>query len=152
MLLKYNPTDEHIAMMALSPVDGATPTRELVQLLPGVNEISENDWKCMRPNIKAELDRGEITVLAQKVTDGKNKTVTAKDLKEMPVNVAVAYIKDCMNKETLDKWFREETRDEVLASITKRMDKLGFDKPDADTIESSSANPMSIDELDSNEN
>lgn len=151
MLLKFSPKDEHIAMVALTPVEGAKIARDLVTLLPGVNEVSEDEWKCMKPNIKAELDRGEITILAQKVTGKDKKSVNAKDLKEMPVNVAVAYIKDCMNQETLEKWFKEETRDEVLASITKRMDKLGFEKPDADTIDSSTASPMSLDDLESNE-
>lgn len=151
MLLKFSPQDEHIAMVALTPAEGVAITRDLVQLLPGVNEVTENEWKCMKPNIKAELDRGEITILAQKVTGKDKKTVKATDLKEMPVNVAVTYIKDCMNQETLNKWFREETRDEVLAAITKRMDKLGFDKPDAETIDSSTASPMSLNELESDE-
>lgn len=150
MLLKFTPNVDHLKMVALTPVEGKVVTKSLVQLLPGVNEVTDAEWECMRPNIKAEIDRGEITILAQKVSDGRGKPGgrKAKDLIQMPVNIAVNYINECMNPETLSKWYKEETREEVRLAITKKMDKLGLDKPEDEIPDVPNANPMSIEEYD----
>lgn len=151
MLLKFSPKVDHLAMVALTPVEGVALTKSLVQLLPGVNEVTEDEWAAMRPNITAELKSGEITILAQKVSDGRGKPGgrKAKDLVQMPVNIAVAYINECMNPETLTKWYKEETREEVRLAITKKMDKLGLDKPEDEIPDAPNASPMSLDEFDS---
>ena len=151
MLLKYSPKIDHLCMVALTPVEGVVLTKNLVQLLPGVNEVTENEWVAMRPNITAELESGEITILAQKVSDGRGKPGgrKAKDLVQMPVNIAVTYINECMNPETLTKWYKEETREEVRLAITKKMDKLGLEKPEDEIPDAPNASPMSIDEFES---
>lgn len=151
MLLKYSPKIDHLCMVALTPVEGVVLTKNLVQLLPGVNEVTENEWAAMRPNITAELESGEITILAQKVSDGRGKPGgrKAKDLIQMPVNIAVTYINECMNPETLTKWYKEETREEVRLAITKKMDKLGLEKPEDEIPDAPNASPMSIDEFES---
>lgn len=153
MLVKFSPKVEHLKMVVLSPVDGVVLTKTLVQLLPGVNEVTEDEWKCMRPNIKSEIDSGEITILAQKVSDGRGKPGgrKAKDLVQMPVNIAVTYVAECMNPETLTKWYKEETREEVRLAITKKMDKLGLDKPEDEIPDAPNASPMSIDEFESDD-
>ena len=151
MLLKYSPKIDHLCMVALTPAEGVVLTKNLVQLLPGVNEVTENEWAAMRPNITAELESGEITILAQKVSDGRGKPGgrKAKDLVQMPVNIAVTYINECMNPETLTKWYKEETREEVRLTITKKMDKLGLEKPEDEIPDAPNASPMSIDEFES---
>lgn len=151
MLLKYSPKIDHLCMVALAPVEGVVLTKNLVQLLPGVNEVTENEWAAMRPNITAELESGEITILAQKVSDGRGKPGgrKAKDLVQMPVNIAVTYINECINPETLTKWYKEETREEVRLAITKKMDKLGLEKPEDEIPDAPNASPMSIDEFES---
>lgn len=153
MLLKFSPKVEHLKMVVLTPVEDVVLTKNLVQLLPGVNEVTDDEWKCMRPNIKSEIDSGEITILAQKVSDGRGKPGgrKAKDLVQMPVNIAVAYIAECMNPETLTKWYKEETREEVRLAITKKMDKLGLEKPEDEIPDAPNASPMSIDEYDSDD-
>lgn len=153
MLLKFSPKVDHLKMVVLSPVEDVVLTKTLVQLLPGVNEVTEDEWKCMRPNIKSEIDSGEITILAQKVSDGRSRPGgrKAKDLVQMPVNIAVTYIAECMNHETLTKWYKEETREEVRLAITKKMDKLGLDKPEDEIPDAPNASPMSIDEYDSDD-
>lgn len=153
MLLKFSPKVDHLKMVVLSPVEDVVLTKTLVQLLPGVNEVTEDEWKCMRPNIKSEIDSGEITILAQKVSDGRGRPGgrKAKDLIQMPVNIAVTYIAECMNPETLTKWYKEETREEVRLAITKKMDKLGLDKPEDEIPDAPNASPMSIDEYDSDD-
>lgn len=153
MLLKFSPKVDHLKMVVLTPVDGVVLAKNMVQLLPGVNEVTEDEWKCMRPNIVSEIDKGEITILAQKVSDGRGKPGgrKAKDLVQMPVNIAVTYINECMNPETLAKWYKEETREEVRLAITKKMDKLGLDKPEDEIPDAPNASPMSIDEFESDE-
>lgn len=153
MLLKYSPKIDHLCMVALTSVEGVVLTKNLVQLLPGVNEVTENEWAAMRPNITAELESGEITILAQKVSDGRGKPGgrKAKDLVQMPVNIAVTYINECMNPETLTKWYKEETREEVRLAITKKMDKLGLEKPEDEIPDAPNASPMSINEFESEE-
>lgn len=153
MLLRYSPKTDHLKMVALTPVEGVAFTKTLVQLLPGVNEVTEEEWKGMRPNIADELERGEIKILAQKVSDGRGKPGgrKAKDLVQMPVNIAVTYISECMNPETLVKWYKEETREEVRIHITKKLEKLGISIPEDEIPDAPNASPMSLDELDENE-
>ena len=153
MLLRYSPKTDHLKMVALTPVEGAAFTKTLVQLLPGVNEVTEEEWKGMRPNIADELERGEIKILAQKVSDGRGKPGgrKAKDLVQMPVNIAVTYISECMNPETLVKWYKEETREEVRIHITKKLEKLGVSIPEDEIPDAPNASPMSLNELDENE-
>ena len=153
MLLRYSPKTDHLKMVALTPVEGVAFTKTLVQLLPGVNEVTEEEWKSMRPNIADELERGEIKILAQKVSDGRGKPGgrKAKDLVQMPVNIAVTYISECMNPETLVKWYKEETREEVRIHITKKLEKLGLPIPEDEIPDAPNASPMSLDELDENE-
>lgn len=149
MLLRFTPKTDHLMMVALTPVEGVTLSKALVQILPGVNEITDDEWKCIRPNIKTELDKGEITILAQKVSDGRGKPGgrKAKDLVQMPVNIAVSYISECMNPETLTKWYKEETREEVRLHITKKLEKLGIGIPEDEIPEAPNASPMSLDEF-----
>lgn len=150
MLLRYLPKTDHLKMVALTPVEGVAFTKTLVQLLPGVNEVTEEEWKSMRPNIVTEIERGEITILAQKVSDGRGKPGgrKAKDLIQMPVNIAVNYVNECMNPETLLKWYKEETREEVRIYITRKLEKLGVEIPDVDIPEAPNASPMTLDEYD----
>ena len=153
MLLRYSPKTDHLKMVALTPVEGVAFRKTLVQLLPGVNEVTEEEWKSMRPNIADELERGEIKILAQKVSDGRGKPGgrKAKDLVQMPVNIAVTYVGECMNPETLIKWYKEETREEVRIHITKKLQKLGLPIPEDEIPDAPNASPMSLDELDENE-
>ena len=153
MLLRYSPKTDHLKMVALTPVEGVAFTKTLVQLLPGVNEVTEEEWKGMRPNIADEIERGEIKILAQKVSDGRGKPGgrKAKDLVQMPVNIAVTYVSECMNPETLVKWYREETREEVRIHITKKLEKLGLPIPEDEIPDAPNASPMSLDELDEDE-
>lgn len=153
MLLRYSPKTDHLKMVALTPVEGVAFTKTLVQLLPGVNEVTEEEWKGMRPNIADEIERGEIKILAQKVSDGRGKPGgrKAKDLVQMPVNIAVTYISECMNPETLVKWYKEETREEVRIHITKKLEKLGLPIPEDEIPDAPNASPMSLDELDEDE-
>lgn len=150
MLIKYSPKIEHLKCVVLTPSEGLTLERNMVHLLPGTNEITDDEWKAMRGNIASELEAGEITILAQKVGDGRGKPGgrKAKNLVDMPVNIAVKYVSECNNPETLQKWYKEITKEEVRLAITKRMKALEVETPEDEIPEAPNASPMSLDEFD----
>lgn len=126
MLIKYLPKVEHLKCVVLTPKEGLELGRSMVQLIPGTNEVTDDEWKAMRGNIQAELDSGEIKLLAQKLDDGTK----AKNLKEMSVANAVRYVNECNSPDTLKKWYNEITKEEVRLAITKKMQKLGIEPPE----------------------
>lgn len=150
MLIKYSPKIEHLKCVVLTPSEGLTLERNMVHLLPGTNEITDDEWKAMRGNIAYELEAGEITILAQKVGDGRGKPGgrKAKNLIDMPVNIAVKYVSECNNPETLQKWYKEITKEEVRLAITKRMKALEVETPEDEIPDAPNASPMSLDEFD----
>ena len=126
MLIKYLPKVEHLKCVVLTPKEGLELGRSMVQLIPGTNEVTDDEWKAMRGNIQAELDSGEIKLLAQKLDNGTK----AKNLKEMSVANAVRYVNECNSPDTLKKWYNEITKEEVRLAITKKMQKLGVEPPE----------------------
>ena len=150
MLIKYSPKVEHIKCVILTPKEGWTLTRSLVKLLPGTNEVTDDEWKAMRGNIVEELKRDEIVILAQKVSDGRGKPGgrKARNLIDMPVNIAVKYVSECENPDTLIKWYKEITKEEVRLAITKRMKALEIDTPEEEIPDAPNASPMSLEEFD----
>lgn len=150
MLIKFTPKVEHLKCVVLTPKEGLVLTRNMVNLLPGTNEVTDDEWKAMRGNINTELENGEIVALAQKVGDGRGKPGgrKARNLVDMPVNIAVKYVSECNNPETLEKWYKEVTKEEVRLAITKRMKALEVDEPTDEIPEAPNASPVSLDELD----
>lgn len=153
MLIKYQPKVEHLKMVALTPKEGLVLERTMVRLLPGTNEVTNDEWKAMRGNIVAELESGEISILAQKVSAGRGKVggVKAKDLKEMPVNLAVKYVSECNNPDTLTKWYSEITNEEVRLAITKKFKKLNIELPEDKIPDTPNGSPMTLEEFDEDE-
>ena len=155
MLIKYQPKVEHLKCVTLTQKEGLVLERTMVKLLPGTNEVTDDEWKAMRGNIVAELANGEIIILAQKVSAGRGKVggIKAKDLKQMPTNLAVKYVSECINPDTLIKWYKEITNEEVRLAITKRFKKLDMETPEDEIPEDRLENeaPMTLDEFDSDE-
>lgn len=153
MLLQFNPKVDHLKCVVLTPKEGLVLTRNMVRLLPGTNEVTNDEWKAMRGNITNELDSGEISILAQKVSDGRGNVGgrKAKDLKDMPVNIAIKYVSECNNPDTLEKWYKEITKEEVRLAITKKLKKLDLELPEDEVPETPNGSPMSLDEFDEDE-
>lgn len=156
MLIKFEPKVEHLKCVTLTPKEGLNLSRNMVRLLPGTNEVTNDEWKAMRGNIVAELESGEITILAQKVSAGRGKTggIKAKDLKQMPVNLAVKYVSECNNPDTLTKWYKEITNEEVRLAITKKFQKLEIELPEDEIPNDKKLEneaPMSLEEFDADE-
>jgi hypothetical protein len=134
MLLNYKPKHDHIKCV---PLIAATPelaklkiTRGQVQLLPGINEVSDDEWEIMKAHFAREIDHGEIRTIEAAPAQGKKVPGgKAHDLKDLPANKAVAMVGECVNHETLLKWHREETRDEVRLAVVERMKELKIEIP-----------------------
>ena len=127
MLITYKPATDHIKCIPLIP-DIKNPqsySRGMVQLVPGTNEITDNEWEAIKPHLAVELKNGEIAVL--EIESGKTKNGEAGSIKDVPINAARGIIQECNNPATLKKWLVEESRDEVLAAVTKQMRKLKID-------------------------
>ena len=154
MLIKYKPKVEHLKCVTLSAREGIVLEKTMIKLLPGTNEVTNDEWKAMRPNITAELESGEISILAQKVSAGRGKVggVKAKDLKEMPVNLAVKYVSECNSPDTLEKWYSEITNEEVRLAIVKKFKKLGLELPEDEIPDTPNGSPMTLAEFDEDEN
>lgn len=150
MLLKFSPKVDHLKCVVLTPKEGLKLERTMVHLIPGTNEVTDDEFKAMRGNIVSELESGEIVILAQKVGDGRGKPGgrKAKNLVDMPVNIAVKYVSECNNPETLTKWYKEVTKEEVRLAITKRMKALEVEEPTEEIPDAPNAAPMSLDEFD----
>lgn len=152
MLIKFEPKVEHLKCVTLTPKEGLKLERSMVRLLPGTNEVTNDEWKAMRGNIVAELESGEIKILAQKVSAGRGKVggIKAKDLKQMPTNLAVKYVSECNNPDTLTKWYKEITNEEVRLAITKKFQKLEIELPEDEIPDTKLENeaPMSLEEFD----
>lgn len=153
MLIKFEPKVEHLKCVALTPKEGLVLERSMVRLLPGTNEVTNDEWKAMRGNIVAELESGEIKILAQKVSAGRGKVggIKAKDLKEMPVNIAVKYVSECNNPDTLIKWYKEITNEEVRLAITNKFKKLELELPEDEIPDTPNESPMTLEEFEEDE-
>lgn len=153
MLLKYQPKVEHLKCVVLTPKEGLVLSRTMITLLPGTNEVTDDEWKAMRGNISPELESKEIIILAQKVSAGRGKVggTRAKNLKDMPVNLAVKFVNECNNPDTLEKWYAEITNEEVRLAITKKFKKLDLELPEDKIPETPNESPMSLEEFENEE-
>jgi len=162
MLIKYQPKIEHMKCVPLVPTTEELKKLKLdrsqIHLLPGINEVTDDEWKVIQVHLTREIARGEITTVEKSV--GKSKTNpsggTAHNLKNMPAKDAAALVGECLNPDTLVKWYKEETREEIRLCIVEKMKELKVDIPKFDlTVDEEDANTgneedfekMTVDEL-----
>ena len=142
MLIRYKCKEgqDHIKVVPLIAVTSAakalTMTRTQISLLPGTNEVSDDEWEVMKPHIKDEIEKGIIIEVQKNAPadgkkGGKGKSQAARELKDMSVKVAKSFVADCVNPDSLAKWYKEETRDEVRLAIIKKMEEIKMDIPNS---------------------
>ena len=129
MLIKYQPKHPHLKCVPLIATKGTQSnfkiTRKQVSLLPGTNEVTDEEWDIMKPHLSRELKNGEISVIEKTVPKSKkNPSGSAKNLKDMPGRDALVLIEECVNPDTLIKWHQEEIREEIRLVIVERMKEL----------------------------
>lgn len=125
MLIKYTPKTRHIKCVPLITTDRSVKlTRSQVELSPGINEVSDDEWKVMQTILAGD---DEITVVKTEAKTAAEKSKHARALKDVAPAQAVGIVKNCSSGETLKKWYRTETREIVLLAILKQLQKLNID-------------------------
>jgi len=161
MLLRFKPKYDHIKCVPLIPTTPETKKLEInraqVHLLPGVNEVTDNEWEIMKLHLARDIKSGYISIIEKEVAKSKTNPVGGKahDLKKMPAKDAIAFVGECVNPETLVKWHKEETREEIRLAIVEKMKELKIDIPkfipgvtdDEDADTGKNFDDMTIDEL-----
>jgi hypothetical protein len=135
MLFRYQPKQDHIKCVTLTKTTDELKkiklTRTQVQLLPGVNEVTDDEWKVMQVHLAREIAAKVIVPIIRDVQKSKRAPAgKAQNLKQYPADKAVALVKECVNPDTLKKWYQEETREEVRLIIVKKMEELKVDIPE----------------------
>ncbi|MDR2952908.1 MAG: hypothetical protein LBU82_06675 [Treponema sp.] len=137
MLIKYKPDADRLKYVSLIPVTEDQKkiklSRGQVQLLPGVNEVTDDEWEIMKQHLAYEIKSGEIRTIEMAAASGKGSGGKARNLKDAEVKEAVAMIEECVNPDTLKKWHSEETRDAVVRCILERMKEIKMEVPKFDS-------------------
>jgi hypothetical protein len=133
MLLKFVPKNgAHLKVVPLVPVTDEAKklqlTRSQVNLLPGTNEVTDDEFAVMKPHITMELSKGIIVPVVTKQA-GKPE---AKNLKDYSAKEAIKFVNECVNPDTLKKWTREESREEVRTKIARRCEQLKIEITEKD--------------------
>jgi hypothetical protein len=145
MLIRYQPKQDHIKCVALIQTTDELKkiklTRSLVQLLPGINEVTDDEWKVMKVHLAGEIKAKVIVPVIQEVAKSKNAPDgKAQNLKQYSTNKAVVLVKECVNPDTLKKWYQEESREEVRLVIVKKMEELKVEIPEFEGVETTEEN------------
>jgi hypothetical protein len=135
MLIRYQPKQDHIKCVTLTQTTDDLKkiklTRTQIQLLPGVNEVTDDEWKVMQVHLAREITAKVIVPIIREVPKSKRApSGKAQNLNQYPPDKAVALVKECVNPDTLKKWYQEETREEVRLVIVKKMEELKVEIPD----------------------
>jgi hypothetical protein len=63
MIVRYKPKNDHIKIVPLVPVDDAgrkaklSGTKSQIQLLPGVNEVTDDEWIVIKPYLQSMIGK-----------------------------------------------------------------------------------------------
>lgn len=113
-----------------------------IQLLPGNNEISDEEWEAVKPNCQDHINAGNLIEMAVKKIekmeeiegkDGKKtkkfvKKEEGKKIKEINAKQAKEIVLDTWDLKTLEKWLNEEGRDEIRAIIHNQIEEVNNPK------------------------
>ncbi|GHU34518.1 hypothetical protein FACS1894172_14910 [Spirochaetia bacterium] len=137
MLLQFNPINgAHMKVVPLIPVTDDQKKIHLnksqVKFLPGTNEVTDAEWSILQTHLAQEIADGVIVLLDKKVAVAPGRPGGMKSLQnlaELPTRLAIEYVEQCINPDTLLKWYGEEFRDEVRTRISRKMEILKVDFP-----------------------
>lgn len=111
---------------------GKTSNAKNVILFPGANYVKDEDWEMAMIANSASLERsfaaGDLELVAKKteVKEGdkkvkKEQSVTFAELKPQK---AKSLIKDTNDLKSIEQWLKEETRDEIRATLRDRAEEI----------------------------
>jgi hypothetical protein len=124
MLIKYTPKQDHMLRVQLIPTTDELKklklARKYVELLPGTNEVTDDEWAVMKPHLQSQITAKVI----ETIDNGKTH-----NLKGLSPQKATELVAKCVNPDTLKKWYQEITDQEVRLAIVERMKELKIDVP-----------------------
>jgi hypothetical protein len=107
--------------------------RSVLTLLPGINEVGDDEFLVAKPHLAANIKQGTLVVLQEKTATAPGRPQKpANSIVDLPVKKAVALIKETHSQETLNLWLALETRDEVRKRISARLKELDLEEVPAD--------------------
>jgi len=110
------------------------PTGRVI-LLPGMNEVSEANWKICKQHLtkhdflSIEEIKSDVKVA---IVEGleKSEKKNTKEFHEFPIELAEKAIDDCFDMKTLNAWKKKESRPDIRAMILSKIDKIKNRKND----------------------
>lgn len=122
---------EHLKLARENP-----PRRDSITLLPGINEVDEEEWEHMKVHLENPLATGDISVVTSQTPLGRDRPPReVHSIRDFEAKKAVALIAETVNPETLQRWYVAETRDEVRSALREQMEKLRVDRLNATELE-----------------
>ena len=98
-------------------------TREFIHLLPGYNEVDNEDWEQIKDNCKPRLLDNNL-VLLTKMEGDKEIIVSFSNIAKDNPDKAVEIILQTYNVSLLEKWKSETSRDELRSAIFNQIDAI----------------------------
>jgi len=92
-----------------------------IKFIPGVNEISNEDWKEIEkhPRIQKAIEENSIIVMSE-----ADETEEKHSLADLDIKEAAPIIDKTYNPDLLQKWFDSETRPGVKRKLSERIKKI----------------------------
>ena len=143
MIVGWRKKGAGVKIIPVSAANGVVVGK--VTLLPGNNEVKDEDWAIARNQVKDEIDRGLIKEIEMEVktiekdvetgeidpktkkskTEKKKETVIkAKEFKKIEIKQAIEIVNNTSNLATLEKWRKKEGRDSVRAAIQNQIEEV----------------------------
>lgn len=102
--------------------------KSTITLLPGINEISDDEYLVAKPHLQDNLDAGTLVEVKEKTQTFPGKPQQdATTLNQVPAKKAKQLIKETHSPETLYKWLATETRTDIRNNVEDRLKELGLD-------------------------
>ena len=128
MIINWRKKDA--GLLTVSMIKDGTIVKTL-SLIPGHNELSDDEWDGIKGQLEDKIKVGDIVpieVESKKEVEvngkTKSKRITATDFRDLPAEKALKIVRDTYNKKTLNKWRKDESRDEIRAAISEQLDLI----------------------------
>jgi hypothetical protein len=104
---------------------------EVVMLIPGYNEVTDELWAKAARNCLHHIKSGKIEEMGKEDTDEDgNKFMRSYPIRKIVPSKAMEVVKGCFNLKSLEFWltgseeYDAETRDEIRAMIKDQIEKI----------------------------
>lgn len=129
MLLRWNEKSIKHCTLRPNAEKKIAPDSANAVLLPGINELSENDAECLLQDVQDEIMAGRLTVLKIKTKSAPGRPVRwATSIRDLIPGDAAKLIGDTYDPATLNRWLSSETRPDIRLLIEERLRELKLER------------------------